>query len=362
MNVQLYLENLAVQLNDTSHTTFSTDALQTIMCLAVRAYNRFRPLLRPFGTGCLYVDAAATAAALQVVGGPFNIGDLVTVKSSFGSEDVTISGIAAGTNKANWMGVPVELTVTPALTGSYTAGSTVGPATPGLNLVGLQSLYPLPLDFINFDQTSWDLANGSRVYVKACESFYDGAYTYSSLLSGVGWGQAQTFNSGAFGPGPYLAGVPDGSGVLNVPTGSAPTQMLIEVLTGNIPMLSITPPPGYTQTWQFAYYATNQPETVPDADLDAIIDAGRQIATQMILQTRAGQLDLKDVDQEINASEGANNLIKVAEECLKQFDLKIRKRPYMLMGATKIPYFLSTLFSCQESKRQKRSESIRSEM
>lgn len=362
MDTSLYQSNLALALNDTAHATWSTSALQTIMCLSVRAYNRYRPLLRSYGTGQLYAAADALATEIKVVGGPFWVGQTLTVQSSYASQEFTVTDIAAGSQTSNWMGFPTALTVAEAVqTGGFAAGSLIGPSSPGLPLVAGQSNYMLPLDFVKFDQTSWDLANGSRGQLKAVESFYDGAYAYSQLLSQVGYGQAQTFNSGNFGPGPYLVGVPDATGALSVPVMGS-SQVLIEVLTGNIPMLRFTPAPTFDQTWVFAYYATNQPESVPDADMDALVDAGRQVATQMTLQSLSGLPDLRDVDQEYIYSEAANVLVKVAEEAINQFDIKIRKAPFMRMGATRFPYFLCRMFGCPKLKRQKRSESIKYEM
>ena len=333
MDTTLYQSQLSQALFDPTNATYSTTLIQTCMVLAVRAYRRWRQCLRPFGSGVTYSSATNGNTYVQVVGGPWTVGQSVTIQDSFNSETFTISSIIAGTALTNWMGTPLRLNLSGSLVNSYAAGVMVTSPTPGLSLISGTSFYNLPLDFVKFDQLTWDLANGTRASVRNYESFYDGAYTFSRMLSGIGWGQSQTFTGSWGAQGPSWVAGPSNGNVFTPPGSSTQNQTVYEIMPGNPPVLWINPAPGTSTLWQFNYYAAHQPETVPDVDFDAVLDAGRAVATQSIMQQYAGQLDASEKDVSEMPSHNTKALMDVAEQAMKQFDIKIRKRGgVFLMG------------------------------
>lgn len=271
---------------------------------------------------------------MNVCGGPWIIGNQYQITSQYGiTETHTLLGVGAGTTIPNWMGTPILLTFSGNLTNTFPAGSTVQSTTPGLPIVANQMYYNLPLDFVSFEQLTWNLANGRQRQARQFESFYDGAYVFSQALSGVGWGQSQTFSSsnGFGGWGPVFVGIPNGSGVFNLPA-QGTVEAVLDVLPGNPPMLYYSPPSQVNQTWIFNYRAAYQPEGVPDEDFDAVMDAARLICTEAQGQIQAGRFDIKDDDTDVVASKSADALMKIGIQALEIFNQKILKRPFFVMG------------------------------
>lgn len=334
MDTSLFLSQLAQNLGDTARTTYSNALLQTSMCLAVRAYRRYRNLLRPFGNGNSYSDALHGQATINVCGGPWIIGNTYQIFDQYGNTEMQVlQSVGAGTQRSNWMGTPILLTFTEDLANDYPAGSTVASTTPGLPIVANQTYYNLPLDFVTFDQLTWNLANGRQRQVRQFESFYDGAYVFSQMLSGVGWGQAQTFNSAAgFGGwGPAFVGIPNAPNAFVVPSGGS-VESVLEVMPGNPPILYYSPASSVNQTWVFNYRAAHQPETVPDEDFDAVMDAARMICTEAQGQIMAGQMDLRDIRQDMMPSHNAKALLEIGQSTLNLFNQKILRRPFFVLG------------------------------
>jgi hypothetical protein len=339
MDTQLFLQQLPILLQDPTGIIYNQTLCQTSMVTAVRAYRRWRQCLRPFGTGILYSAATAGASVIQVCGGTWTIGQSLTIMDQFGSETFTLLGISPGTLIPNWMGTPLALTLSGELASNHAAGvqvtvlGTIPGAGPGLNIYPGQNFYPLPSDFVRFENVTWQLANGTQCQVKQVEYFYDGAYVYSQMLSGVGWGQAQTFISqmGLGGYGIGFVGVPNSTGTLNIPY-AGNTQTVFQVQPGNPPQLYMYPAQQAQTTWQFNYFATHQPETVPDEDFDAVMDAAKAVATQAQLEWVSTLPNLRDIRQEEFWSAAAANLLKVAEQSMKGFFDKIVARPFFLLG------------------------------
>ena len=334
MDTTLFQSQLSLNLGDPSNTTYSATLVQTAMCLAVRAYRRYRNLLRTFGNGNSYSQALSGQATMNVCGGPWVVGNSYQITSQYGvTETQTLLDIGAGTPIPNWMGTPLLLTFSNNLTNTYPAGSTIQSTTPGMAIVSGQMYYALPLDFVTFDQLTWNLANGRQRQARQFESFYDGAYVFSQALSGVGWGQSQTFSSGSgFGGwGPVFVGIPNASNAFVLPQGST-IEAVLEVQPGNPPMLYYAPAPQVNQTWVFNYRAAHQPETVPDEDFDAVMDAARLICTEAQGQILAGMLDARDIRQDMMPSHNAKALMDVADKALEIFNQKILRRPFFVMG------------------------------
>lgn len=340
MNVSLFLQDLAAVmgagiLGPTGQVTaqglqYSPDFLQTCMCLAVSGYRRWRAPLRPYGSGVLYSQANAGTNVVQVIGGPWAIGQTILIDAFSAQESFIITGIGPGTMLTNWMGVPIAVTLSGNLVNTHAAGIFVGLNPPGMAVIPGTPYYQLPSDFCENNSKTFDFTNGSNPQIKQQQSFYDSAYYYSQRLDGVGWGLTQTvYNSGG---GFAYAALPDGVATTNLPNSNAPNETLWQVMVGNPPMLVATPTPQFTATYNWNYYGQHQPETVPQQDADALLDLARAIATSSSLQILAGSLDWKEDDVSESPSSNAKVLAMVEEMARDIFDVKIRKRPFILTG------------------------------
>jgi len=330
MNVPNFTTQLANSLGDPTNATYSSTLLQTAMVIAVGSYGRWRKLERQFGTGHIYEAVTAGASTVLIAGGPWVVGQEISVMDSYsGVETFTVNAIAAGTPLTNWIGVPTLVTISGIFANNHAAGIFVNQTNAGLTLVAGQSNYFLANDFSAFENRSWDIANGSRAWVKRQESFYDGAYRMSDLLSGVGEGQSQTF--GGISTGNGYAGVPNATGITNIPQ-NASTGTAYDILAGNPPQLVINPVPQSSAFLQFNYYGEHLPETVPDADVDAVIDAATAVAVAAIAQGYGGITDAQIGEDKFMYSVTMKTLVSIADEAMKRFDVKIRKRPFMITG------------------------------
>jgi hypothetical protein len=333
MDVSLFESQLSAMLGDSTNATYPASLVQTAMVLSVRAYQRYFPNLKPFGSGHVYQNVSSGGNTILVVGGPWTIGKSVIVDFGAAQETFTITGIANGTSISNWMGKPIQLTLSGNLAYAHSAGAVVIMSTPALNLVANQNTYALPYDFISFDQKTFDLANGSRSWTTRRESFYDGVYAASDRLSGVGYGQSQNFSglNSTYGQYNGMGAVPNAPNAFIAPSGGA-SDTLFTVTQGNPPLLNIAPTPMAAATWPFNYYATHQPETVPDEDFDALLDCGKMVASNAIRQQNAGLLKLGDIRQNIDPEGSQISLLKIAEEAIESWKAKIVNRPYLVSG------------------------------
>lgn len=333
MNVPLYEANLAVALGDPNNVTYSSSTIQTVMCLAVRAYRRWRSCLRPYASGVTYQSVLAGSNSLYVVGGPWAVGQKVVVGEYSDQETFTISAVTVGAQKANWIGFPLVLTLSGNLANAHAAGIRVYQPNYGLQVVAGQPNYQLPPDFVALDNRSFDLATGARAWVKRVESFYDGVYRMSALLEGVGWGQSQPFQNSGLGIGPgTFAAVPDALNTMNVPGGGGGQEMAVDIQPGNPPQMWLTPAPQSAVLWQFQYFAAHQPETVPDEDFDAVIDAGRAIAVELTGAAWANRPNYTEADVTRRAKDNEMALMAVGAEAYKRFESKIRRVPIFISG------------------------------
>ena len=324
MDVNLFLSDFAVQLGDPTNATFSASTLQTLMCIAVRTYRRWRSCVRAFASGVLYSDATAGDTVIQTCGGPWTVGQTILIDIGSYMETKTIASIAPGTMRSNWMGNPIAVTLTSALTQNHAAGRRVTMQNPGLTVVNGNAYYELPSDFQQLDQTTFGLATGQQIAVKKVESFYDGVYYYSQLLSGVGWGQSQNFQGLGYG---LWVGIPNGPATFNPPQFPA-NQTAFEVQLGNPPLLNMTPVPQYSAFWQFNYNAAHQPETVPDYDFDAVMDAAVAAALALQANAKSGMFNWKESDTAEMPDLMVKALMKASDDAMRRFDTKIRKRPF----------------------------------
>lgn len=333
MDVTTYLTQLNQQVKDPFGAPFSQDALKSFMALAVREYSRYRPLKRVFGTGGLSVFAKPTDVVIIAVGGPFLIGSTIVLDPFTPWQetavildvqriDPSISPVPVGT--------PVTITLTTPLTITHYPGAIIANSPTGLAVSASTGTYMMPNDFMSEDRDSFDLATGARRSVKKEESFYDGVYRYSQAIQGIGPGLAQNFLGGSPNSAGSYPGVPAlPSGNLNVGYSSCAQYTFSG---GDQKFLMITPTPNKNFTLDFYYNALQQPETIPDSDMDALIDYGQGAGLMSNAGYYSGLLNFKEDDVAEDPHKTAAALVAAAQQCFGCFDTKIRKRPMAITG------------------------------
>lgn len=336
MNTQTYLTLLGSRLFTQTGASLTQTQLTYLMADAVRAYSRFRKAKRRFGEGILAIDAPnpASPQTVTVAGGYFSPGQtlLFDAFTPF-QESATVESIAriAPDQQQLLVGTGYTLTVT-GLTKPHYAGELISSPTVGLNVTQGEAQYSMPFDWIKAEENTFQVAIGQKQVGKKVESFYDDAYYYSQLLSGVGYGQAQTFSSqGLYQVGGAFVGIPNAPNAFVVPfQGGCATQY--QFSDGEPVVLTIDPVPAANATLQFYYWALQQPQTVPDAQMDALLDYGMYIGLTAAASGWGSLPESHDIDQGISTSASASALAKLAAQSLASFKEKIVQRPFFILG------------------------------
>lgn len=300
---------------------------------ATLAYSRFRNLERRYGEGALSVDAPTNSSSIKAVGGPFVSGATITIDAyTQWAETVTISTVDRIAPSANTdlTGDPVTLNLTTPTTQPHYAGiSIIVNASMGLQLVVGQSQYVMPGDFIRANARSFGKAVG--IPIPSTQMLYGRIYVQSQSLQPTGWGISQTFQGSGVGlPGAFL-GIPAGIGNnnFNAPDGCLPFFEWI----GTSPVIfNVWPAPTVAKTLFFTYRAIQQPETIPDSDMDAIVAYARYLALTSNADIIANAPDFRDIRQDQKFSSAAANLRELAQKALDEFNSKVAHRPVMVTG------------------------------
>lgn len=343
MNVNLFLTDLAAGLGTgittpngqqaVSGLSFSASLLQTSMCVSVRNYNRWRTPLRPYGSGVIYSPVIAGAGSIQLIGGPWVKGQTILIGTFWNQESFTVADVGPGSQLTNWMGSPLTVSLSGNLAYNHGAGEFAQMQSPGMVIAQNINQYQLPSDFSSIDAKTFNYANGTQGGMIHREFFYDNAYVFSQALSGVGQGLSQTFMGASRGAGYGLWAVADSpvGAYYNPPTPTG-SGILFQLMQGIPPIFIATPTPQFNATWMFNYRGQHTPETVPDEDFDALLDLAKAYAVAGAQAIYAGLLDWKEDDVNESPSRNADALMNYAKEAQKQFDIKIRLRPYMITG------------------------------
>jgi hypothetical protein len=339
MNVKLYQNILSAQLVDTNGNPLSATQLNYIMAQTVREYSRWRGLLRTFGVGGLATTATSGSTSIIAVGGPYAAGSTIYLDAYTPWQETAVISSVTQVDPSTielYVGTPVNINLTAPLANTHYAGgllanvnplNTVSP-TGGLNLLPNVQQYLMPGDFLSPEDNSWNVATGQKSYLKQYQTYYDSVYEYSSLVSGVDLGQAQNFIGGPFATFP---GVPaQSNGSLAVPF-SGVSQGYIFTGSGQV-VLNVIPTPTTNYTFNFNYWALQQPETVPDSDMDALIAYGMYVAVDNNAVILSVYQDLRDIRQDVKSSMAAANSRELAQNYLKKFDTAIRLRPLATSG------------------------------
>jgi hypothetical protein len=319
---------LMEQLNDLSSAKYSANMRTVALSNAVRAFSRYFPVMRRYGTGALYANASAAAAIVVTVGGPFNTGDDIILDPWGTPVTHTITDTDPPATDL-LVGAPTSLDISPVLAAAHFAGEDVSRETVGLTLVDGQSTYLLPLDFIRVDQESFDLAIGARAEVKRSPAYYDAVYEITAALSGIGFGSRQNYGYGQTYP---ISGNP-----LNNPNmGMFPRSSTIFRFITDVarPRLEVIPTPTAqsARTLDFYYNASHIIETVPDSELDAVMSYALYDCYKQQLAKRAAQLkwQVDDVTQDPNTA--ARTITDAMNLAKTDWDQKVRCRPMMISG------------------------------
>jgi hypothetical protein len=263
MNATRFDSELAAILQDPSGDVFSDDQRAVALAGAVREYSRIEPLSQRFGTGTVYASAAAADTHLIVAGGPFLPGNSVTIDKGLPSEETLVLGALQTFDQTTvgLIGNPLKFAV-PALGFAHDAGADVSLATVGLLLVVGQDKYILPGDFMQPDQSSFDIAVGAKSSVRRRMSYYDAIYEETARLSSVGG--SPFGRSGSVG-GRNPNGIPGG-------VSSACAGRTYRFLISDRPRLVVTPTPTISSRLDFYYLACHTASTVPDMRSSVLMD------------------------------------------------------------------------------------------
>lgn len=266
MNSARFDAELASALKDPAGAIFDADMRSLARAAAVRQYSACRPLVRRFGTGHLYSGVEAEGVSITLAGGPFRAGDTVTVDPGTPVAESFVLGAAEAFDQTGIgvLGSPFSFTV-PALTYDHSAGAFVTLATPGLSLVAGQDTYPLPADFDQVEQSSFDVAIGSRATVQRQVSYYDAIYGVNARLSSVGVGGSLGYSGVGIFFGSNPNGIPGGSGAQSSGT-------TYRFMKSGVPQLLVMPAPTSGRTLDFFYQCCHIPETVPDSDAAELLN------------------------------------------------------------------------------------------
>ena len=333
MNTARFLSELGYALGDPSNAIYSANANTNAMYRAIREYSRWRPLKKAIGMATLYAATAIGDTTMQLLGGPFVIGNVLNVDIiGIGiPEVVTVTAIAMTNDSTDGIGAPQTVTVAP-LAHAHAVGCIVVNQITGITTVSGQSTYALPYDLISLDQESFGLATGQRSAVKKYERFYDAATWFSNALGGVGFGQSQTFTGYGSGSGGYAA-FPFGPGNSIVLPGPGGTEAIFSITMGDPPALTIAPTPSAGWVLDPVYYwGQHTPATVPDADMDALLCYAQWAALMSRIAAVPTYAAVSDGKQSVSAAAGLTALMARADGAMSEWKRRISDFPFITSG------------------------------
>lgn len=329
MDIRRFDKMLAQGLMDPDGETFDPKARLIAMSEAVRAYSRYRKCRRRYGFAVLYQELSSPVdTTVYISGAAIPVGTVVTIDESLPwEESFTVTAIEPANLDDQLVGFPLKVTLNGTPQSRHRAGALISHASPGLRVATGQALYALPFDFIDVDRQSWDIATGSRTWIKQQESFYDGVYRFSELIGGVGYGQSQLFR-GMSG----FAALPSGSGSSTVvPPGSS--GPVFSMLDGYPPKLQVAPAPTVGAVYDLYYYGQCLPEEVPDHDLDALLAKAKSQAYRYHAATFASEGGTwREGEVSESPSAAVDAYVKLAEQAEQEWSQAIAGRPLIASG------------------------------
>lgn len=325
MDSTIFDEMLAESLGDPDGAIYTAGNRKYAANRALREYSRYRPYQRRIGTGHVFLTAPAAQTYANVIGGPFVAGDSVLVDPyTSASETKTVLSFAAESETARQAVATSKLTLTAGLTNQHESGAMVAKVTAGLVLQASQQMYYMPPDFIRVHEDSFAITTGRKAPGNRRASYYDGAYDASLAFDGSGV-------SGSIGYGPVSPGAypyPAGAPIPGVTAGNLRFQWI----PGNVVILRVINPPLVAVTLDFDYYGSHVFETLPDSDSEPIINYARYVALSAKASAIASKPDYQEGDVRRWGSRSATALRLEANEARDDFDIKIRRAPFMTAG------------------------------
>jgi hypothetical protein len=282
------------------------------------------------GTGNLVNTVKATQDTIYLAGGPFQVNDTITLEPYTPlSETFTINSIVNAPDAPEQMTTIQKVQLSAPLLNDHGAGSYLLNGTLGLRVIDGQDTYWLPLDWMDVEGNSFDIAFGLKTSAQRVNTFWSGA-DYTMLLSGASWGVASN----------YLAT----STFFNLPipipfsTEGWPTpgigMLLVTTYTfyDGPPHLVIDPMRLSGGDFQFDYFASHIPETIPDYRIEALVAYAAYtcyVARQGIL---AGQPSYKQDYRELFSHLSAAAMEKAAARALEDWCIRLAERPILYGG------------------------------
>ena len=301
------------------------------MYRAVREYSRWRPIRRQIGTGILTADVLAGATSLVIIGGPWAVGDVLTLDQfNLHEETVTVTAVQVTSDSSDGVGVYTTVTVTPTAYAHAAAAFVIRSVT-GITMVANMMQYALPYDFISLDLESMDLSTGTRSAVQKYERFNDAVRVFSDMIGGVGYGMSQTF-SGTGYIGSFMA-FASGPGVSIEPGNGTAYQMYYELTPGTPPYITFNPQLSEGTILDPLYYQGQHiPVTVPDYDMDALVSfcVWQAIRARITGLQLVGQV--QDGRRSMNTSYGVKELNATAKAAQDDWEDRIVNRPFATSG------------------------------
>jgi hypothetical protein len=322
-----FLAALAGALGDASNQIYSSAALQQAMTRAVVAYSQFRPAMRRMGTGNLASAVVSGATQLTVAGGPFQVGDTLTVDPwTSVAETAVVAGAARDMPEdgATATTALTQITLVSALGAAHAENAVVTKQTPGLLLVAGQDTYPLPYDFRSPDHGSFDAATGQKLFYHAGNSFYDASLRLSGELSGAFFGESTNF-------GPSGSEWPASNALCEGSRVGRPVRY--RFLLGDAPQLVVSPAPCGPMTLDFYYFGCHTIDSAPSVDVEALLQYSIYAALSSRIGSLSGLIDLRMADgEESQPSKMTAGLKEAAAAALAEFDRLTRLRPFAVGG------------------------------
>jgi len=312
---------LMSSLDDPTGSKFGDDARASAIALAIREYSRYVPVQRRIGAGILQDSLAPGDTSITVTGGPWSVGDLVKVGLGASQETLTLTAVEPDTSYPVPLGAPTRITFG-AATKTNARGAYVTKPTVGLQILAGVDTYELPADFVSPDQESLDIAIGAKALVKKTSSYYDSSYTNAMRLVGPTPNASQNVRGAIPYPGYWR----------NPNANILPSGVTFRFSLAGQPILQITPVPVADLTLDFYYNAQQTVETIPDADLDAIIDLCAAKALSQRAVTLGRQGSYKEGDESVDLAKAADALQEQAKMRQEKFDRYFRFRPYAVGG------------------------------
>lgn len=322
------------QLNTAAGITHVTDAeRESAVARAVAAYSVFFPAARRMGEAQVALPSAQGTNTITVAGGTFRPGSSILIDAGGWSQLAAVVSARATIQDAKEAVGLTRLTLSANLTRAVDEGEAVTFADSrnlGIALVAGQENYPLPDDFVNVCQESFDLAIGAKSTYHRQATFYDYTYAASGLLSG-------TFRGYAAGFAGYIPGftnspiVPSSDGPMV--RGLTPPGVRFRFYAGaGRPRLVVSPAPTADTHLAFDYLGMQTLSSVPTSELEAMIAYCRYVLFTAEASELAQMLEYSEGGVAESPTRNAKTLSEQADEALKRFHTLVQARPYMVSG------------------------------